>query len=187
MSSAALKSMKSHNSVFKWSTCALVRGLPCYNRFYRSRSCQLEPLKKYVFYYKLPFEPWRFRGKTRPSLQPFISTVLLPLPTSLAHCCSEIDTVTLVPLFVASQLVGLRVYGRKHSYKRWVCVCVYARLHVCVCACVWKPRESALSTEPFLLLFKLDQRQQYLKPIKHVSLKCAGVRSLHIQMGYVLT
>lgn len=104
MSSAALKSMKSHKSVFKWSTCSLVRGLPCYNRFYLSRSCQLEPLKKYVLYYKLLFEPWRFTGKTRPCLQPFISTVLLPpsahIPRSLlfgdrySHLGSSICSLT---------------------------------------------------------------------------------------------
>lgn len=41
-----------------------------------------------------------------------------------------------------------------------LCMCVGERERVCACTgAVKKPWGSALSTEPFLLLFKLDQRQ----------------------------
>lgn len=57
------------------------------------------------------------------------------------------------------------VWERAPLCAGWVGLCVC----VCPCACMyrrerahgvwWKPWGSALSTEPFLLLFKLDQRQ----------------------------
>lgn len=108
---------------------------------------------------------------------PLVRSVSLPLSfcVSLAVVWRSIESPWLA---ICSLTVGgvICVWERVLLCEGWgraACLCVCLRVCVCMCVCscvhactgerahgVWrKPWGSALATEPFLLLFKLDQRQ----------------------------